>query len=125
MDGSENFPLRSSHLEPPRTVLPGVAAEKIKLVLDFWVTQTGTARVDELLKLLDLADLQARGSVVERVTMELRDEITNPDPADVPPVGPAETLPLDPAAIAALVQQEEEQSAAAGWGVAPASAVVE
>jgi radical SAM-linked protein len=95
------------------------------LVLDFWVTQTGTARVDELLKLLDLTDLQERGSVVERVTMEIRDEITNPDSADVPPVGPAETLPLDQAAIAALVQLEEEKSTVAGWGVSPASAVVE
>jgi radical SAM-linked protein len=95
------------------------------LILDFWVTQTGTARVDELLKLLDLADLRDTGSVVERSTVEIRDEVSNPDPADSPPVGPAETLPLDPAAIAALVQQEEEQSATVGWSVSPTRAVVE
>jgi radical SAM-linked protein len=95
------------------------------LVLDLWVTQTGTARFDELLKLLDLADLLDTGSVVERAAMEIRDEVTNPDSADVPPDGPAETLPLDSAAIAALVRREEEQSATVGWNVSPAGAVVE
>jgi hypothetical protein len=119
--------LRNLHIETSKLLEQHSQANTgvDSLVLDFWVTQTGTARVDELFKLLDLTDLQERGSVVERVTMEIRDEITNPDSADVPPVGPAETLPLDQAAIAALVQQEEEKSTVAGWGVSPASAVVE
>lgn len=112
--------LRSLHSE---TVVE--ADRKHTLVLDLWVTQTGTARVDELLNLLDLADLPDTGSVIERVTVEIHDEVMNPDPADVPPAGPAEILPLDPAAIAALVRREEEQSAAVGWSVSPASAVVE
>jgi radical SAM-linked protein len=118
--------LRSLHIET------GEAAEHLQvnrgaefLILDFWVTQTGTARVDELLKLLDLDDLRDAGSVVERSTVEIRDEVSNPDPADSPPAGPAETLPLDPAAIAALVQQEQEQAATVGWSVSPGSAVVE
>ena len=34
------------------------------LLLDLWVTQTGTARADELLKLLSLADLLDSGVVV-------------------------------------------------------------
>jgi hypothetical protein len=101
------------------------SAQKHTLILNLWVTQTGTARVDELLKLLDLADLPDAGSVIERVSVEIRDEVLNPDPADVPPAGPAEILPLDPAAIAALVRQEEEQAAALWWSVSPASAVVE
>jgi radical SAM-linked protein len=112
--------LRSLHIETDLE-----SARKHALILDLWVTQTGTARVDELLKLLDLADLPDTGSVIERVTVEIRDEVTNPDPADVPPAGPAEILPLDPAAIAALIRQEEEQTAAVGWSVSPASAVVE
>lgn len=101
------------------------APDSAALTLDFWVTQTGTARVDELLQLLDLHDLPAAGAVVERAAMEIHDEVLNPDPADVPPEGPAETLPLDPAAIAALARREEEQSAAAGWSVSHAGAVVE
>lgn len=80
-----------------------------RLVLDVWVTQTGTARADELLKLLDVADLVEAGAVVERVTVELRDEVTNTDPADVPPDGPADTMPLDPATVAALTEKDEEQ----------------
>jgi radical SAM-linked protein len=119
--------LRSLHVETPGAARSaGVDPDLThKLILDFWVTQTGTARVDELLKLLDLVDLPDTGSVVERATVEIRDEVSNPDPADVPPSGPAETLPLDPAAIAALVRQEEEQSAAVGWSMLPASPVVE
>ncbi|HEV3440148.1 MAG TPA: TIGR03936 family radical SAM-associated protein [Gemmata sp.] len=126
--------LRGLHVETSREGIsqefaPGAAnsetAEFSVLVLDLWVTQTGTARVDELLKLLDLDDLPEAGAVVERATVEIRDEVSNPDSADVPPTGPAETLPLDPAAIAALVRQDEEQSAAVGWSVSPASPVVE
>jgi radical SAM-linked protein len=95
------------------------------LELDLWVTQTGTARADELLKLLEVSDLIDAGELVERTTLEIRDEITNPDPADVPPDGPADTHRLDPAAIAALTQADEDQPAAAGWGASPPGPVVE
>jgi radical SAM-linked protein len=94
------------------------------LVLDLWVTQTGTARADELLKLLGVADLLDAGAVVARATVELRDETPETDPADVPPDGPAETLPLEPAALAALSRGEQEQAAAAR-AVSPAGLVVE
>jgi radical SAM-linked protein len=96
-----------------------------QLVLDLWVTQTGTARADELLKLLGVADLTDAGSIVTRTTLELRDEVTNTDPADVPPDGPADTQRLDPAVIAALERADEEQPAAAGWGASPVGPVVE
>jgi radical SAM-linked protein len=96
------------------------------LLLDLWVTQTGTARAEELLKLLDLSDLPEAGTVVERSTVELHDEVLNLDPADVPPVGAAETLPLEPAALAALDRREDEEvTASAGWGLSPAGPVVE
>jgi radical SAM-linked protein len=95
------------------------------LCADLWVTQTGTARADELLKLLGAADLPDAGAVVARTTVELRDEVVAGDPTDQPPDGPADTLPLDSAAIAALSQPEEEQPAAAGWGLSPAGPVVE
>jgi hypothetical protein len=96
------------------------------LILDLWVTQTGTARADELLKLLHLAELPESGAVMERVTVELHDEAPNLDAADVPPIGPAETLPLEPAAVAALDRRDEEEAtAAAGWGASPAGPVVE
>jgi radical SAM-linked protein len=125
--------LRGLHIETSEKISRTFAAsttnaetaEPTVLVFDLWVTQTGTARVDELLKLLDLADLPDAGAVVERAIVEIRDEVSNPDSADVPPTGPAETLPLDPAAFAALVRQDEEQSAAVGWSVSPASPVVE
>ncbi|MBA4189392.1 MAG: hypothetical protein C0467_15465 [Planctomycetaceae bacterium] len=79
------------------------------LEFDLWVTGTGTARADELVKLLNVADLIDGGYVVERTTVELRDEVVSLDPADVPPDGPADTLPLDAAAIATLTQKDEDQ----------------
>ena len=94
------------------------------LTRDLWVTQTGTARVDELLKLLDVADLLDAGAIAERAVLEIRDEFTNTDAADVPPDGPADTLPLDPATIAELTRKEEEL-AAASWAISPAGPVVE
>lgn len=92
-----------------RPYLRGLNVAANHLEIDIWVTGTGTARADELMKLLDVADLIDDGSVVERTTVELRDEVANADPADVPPDGPADTLPLDPAAIANLTQKDEEQ----------------
>jgi radical SAM-linked protein len=115
--------LRIEHVSP--SLGEGVG-EGSFLLLDLWVTKTGTARADELLKLLDLADLPDAGAVVARTTVEVHDEAPNPDPADVPPVGPAEILPLEPAALAALNRRDdEEEPAAAGWGASPAGPVVE
>jgi radical SAM-linked protein len=108
-----------------RPYFRGLRVRGNELSLDLWVTPTGTARADELLKLLDVANLLNAGTVVERTTVEIHDEAPNGDPADVPPIGPAETLPLDPAAIADLSRPEEEQHAVAGWGASPAGPVVE
>jgi radical SAM-linked protein len=44
------------------------------LEMDFWVTPNGTARPEEVLKLLDLADLLDAGAVLHRTTLELHDE---------------------------------------------------
>jgi len=95
------------------------------LSLDLWVTQTGTARADELLRLLGLADLPDSGSILSRSLVELRDEITGSDPADVPPDGPAETLPLAPAAAAAAFRDREPPSITAHWGATLSGPVVE
>jgi radical SAM-linked protein len=95
------------------------------LVLDFWVTQTGTARAEELLRPLGLTDLLDQGAVLERTVVEVRDEVSNP--TDHPPDGPADALPLEPAAVAALLRHEDEptQPAGAHWGASPSGPVVE
>src|SRR5262249_57172689 len=119
-----NLSVASGGSEPPVLGWNRGLTSPARLTLDLWVTQTGTARADEILRLLDITDLTDAGAVVERTTVELHDEVPNPDPADGPPTGPAETLPLDPAAIAALVREDEEQSAAAAGGPSPAGPVV-
>jgi radical SAM-linked protein len=100
-----------------------------RLTLDLWVTQTGTARAEELLDLLGLPDLIDTGAVLERATVEIRDEITATDPADIPPDGPADAVPLTGAEVAALTarldDEENEQPAEAGWGASPNGPVVE
>ncbi|MBA4064006.1 MAG: hypothetical protein C0501_09900 [Isosphaera sp.] len=96
------------------------------LELDLWVTQTGTARADELLKLLNVADLLDAGAVAARAVLEVRDETPTTDPADGPPDGPADTRPLDPAAAAALAARDaERQPAAAAWDPSHTGPVVE
>jgi radical SAM-linked protein len=82
------------------------------LSLDFWVTNTGTARADELLSILNLTDVLEAGAVLRRTAFELRDEITQSDPPDQPPDGPAETLPLPPAAARAAHRDNEFTPAA-------------
>ncbi len=94
--------------------------------LDLWVTQTGTARADELLKLLGLSDLVDSGYALSRDLVELRDEITGTaDPADQPPDGPADTLPLDPAAVGAAHRDNENTPTEAQWGSTLSGPVVE
>jgi radical SAM-linked protein len=44
------------------------------LEMDLWVTPKGTARPEEILGLLGLADLTAHGAVLERTLLELHDE---------------------------------------------------
>ncbi|MFO0798893.1 MAG: TIGR03936 family radical SAM-associated protein [Gemmataceae bacterium] len=80
-----------------RPYLRSVAVRDNTLTLDLWVTTTGTARADELLRLLGVDDLLDAGCVLERTLVELRDEAAAPlDPTDIPPDGPADTRPADP-----------------------------
>ncbi len=100
------------------------------LRLDLWVTQTGSARVDELLHLLRIEDLIDTGAVLSRTVVEIRDEITTTiDPADVPPDGPADSVPLSGAEVAALSarlnEESNQQPIEAGWGASPNGPVVE
>jgi len=96
-----------------------------RLALDLWVTQTGTARADELLRLLNLADVPDLGGVPRRELLELRDEVTGSDSADVPPDGPAETLPLAPGAAVAALRDREPPNLAVHWGATLAGPAVE
>ncbi|HUR55383.1 MAG TPA: TIGR03936 family radical SAM-associated protein [Gemmataceae bacterium] len=96
------------------------------LEIDLWVTGTGSAKAEEVIRLLGVADVQAAGAVLERAAMEIYDEVPNPDPADMPPSGPAEVLPLDPAIAAAMKRDEDlNQPAGADWGASPSGPVVE
>lgn len=108
-----------------RPYLRQLAVADGSLLLDLWVTQTGTARADELLRPLGVDDLPDAGAVLERTTVEIRDEVA-PNQPDGPPDGPADTLPLEPAAVAAAARREQpNQPAPAEWGLSPAGPVVE
>ena len=108
-----------------RPYLRSVVVNDSTLTLDLWVTQTGTARADELLRLLNLADAPDLGGVLRRELLELRDEVTGSDSADVPPDGPAETLPLGPGAAVAALRDREPPNLAAHWGATLAGPAVE
>lgn len=95
------------------------------LELDLWVTGTGSAKAEELLRQMGMLDVQASGEVLERIEIEVHDEVPTPDAADAPP-GQAEVLLLDLAIAAAMKRDEESnQPAGADWGASPNGPVVE
>src|SRR5262245_13277000 len=77
-----------------RPFLRDLRAGSDALEIDLTVTPTGTARADEVLALLGVADLLVAGAVVERAVLELHDENHNAQPA-------AQARELDPLAHAA------------------------
>ena len=90
------------------------------------MTGNGSAKAEEVIRLLGVADVHAAGAVLERTALEVYDEVPAPDPADLPPSGPADVLPLDPAIAAAMKRDEESnQPAGADWGASPNGPVVE
>lgn len=90
------------------------------LELNLWVTGSGTARADELLKLLGVSDLLDAGFVLARSELELRDE-TPPGQPDAPPDGPPDTAPLEYTPAPA----GDDEPADPTWGLSPNGPVVE
>ncbi len=109
-----------------RPFLRSIRVDEGAVTFDLWVTPTGTARADELVRLLGLEDVADAGAVLERVKLEIHDETPPGDAADGPPTGPAESRPLEPAALAAAAGRDDtNQPAAASWGASPNGPVVE
>lgn len=95
-----------------------ISADMIEL--DLWVTPTGTARADELLRLLGLDG--ATDAVLERTDLEIHDELP-PGATDAPPEGPPETTPLEH--VPAAAADEDDGIRPATWGLSPNGPVVE
>ncbi len=109
-----------------RPYLRDLRVDESGLTLDLWVTSSGTARADELSKLIGVDDLVEAGAVLERAELEVHDEAPPPaDPADAPPTGPADTRPLDRAAVPPPAKTDDAQPAGASWGASPNGPVVE
>ena len=100
-------------LESTRRVTTRRSDEEFQI--DLWVTQNGTARADELLKLLGLEDCPAA-----RSDLAIRDE-TPPGQPDAPPDGAPDTAPLEytPVGIPGDDSTEPE------WGLSPNGPIVE
>ena len=118
------------HPTPRRTdirpYLRGLSVTPGEVTFDLWVTPCGSARGDELTRLLGLTEVVAGGSVLTRVTLEIHDELTAP-PLDGPPEGRPETAPLEhvPAALARDAAHDASPPPAATWGPSPDGPEVE
>jgi radical SAM-linked protein len=104
-----------------RPYLRNVAIADGTLLLNFWVTNTGTARAEEVLRLLEIHDLLEAGPVLERTWIALRDEADTAD--GEPPDGPADSRPLDRPAT--IERDTEHAPAEAHWGASPVGPRVE
>jgi radical SAM-linked protein len=90
---------------------------------DLWVTQSGTARTDELIALLKLPDPLDTGAVIERTDIELHDETPRGQP-DAPPDGPPDLRPYEHSA-GTVPAATELPTAMATWGLSPNGPEVE
>ncbi len=110
---SDPFRLEDSTLKGSDDLAQGNALGT--LAMNLWVTQNGTARADELLKLLGLEDCPAA-----RSDLAIRDE-TPPGQPDAPPDGAPDLAPLEytPVGIPG------DDSAEPEWGLSPNGPIVE
>lgn len=100
-----------------------INVENDAIYFDLWVTQSGTARTDELIVKLGLPSPLDTGAIVERLDIELHDE-TPADVTDAPPSAPADLKPLEHSPDALSVEAEPA-TAAATWGLSPEGPEVE
>jgi radical SAM-linked protein len=69
-----------------RPYLSEIRVDGASLEIVLWVTPNGTARPEEVLAFLGLEDLPESGTLVERVSLELHDEVSGDDLAGPPPI---------------------------------------
>lgn len=92
------------------------------VAFDLWVTGTGTARGEELVRLVGLAGHVRAGALMARMTLEIHDEIDAASAPDGPPVGPPDVEHLSHVAGAVPAADETPR---ATWGLSPAGPAVE
>lgn len=109
------------------------------LEMFLWVTPAGTARADEIIRLVGLEAHHRAGALLTRIAVEIHDEVSGADAADGPPQGPAEVVRLDrpnprpapnPAGFGSADVSSEIDAAGAGagrgtWGLSPNGPEVE
>ncbi len=103
-----------------RPYIRGIQALAGSLHLDLWITQNGTAKAEEIIRLLGLHDLLDEGAVLVRTDLDIRDEAVLTD--DLPPDGPPESAPLEHAPVGA---EDDAMAGTATWGMSPNGPVVE
>jgi len=127
----ERIWVERDHPTPRRTnirpYLRGLEVQSDQLCMDLWVTGQGTARGDEILKLLGLHEGLLQGGQFARDDLELTDEIPfgpgDAGPPDQPPQGPPEIeLRHEPTQGTPKTTLD---SALPSWGLSPHGPVVE
>jgi radical SAM-linked protein len=103
-----------------RPYLRDIRIDSDAVTFDLWVTGGGTARLDELIELMNLAET---AGAQHRTRLDLRDE-TDIEPGEPPIDRPAETRPPQAVTVAARTATDETP-AAPTWGLSPAGPVVE
>jgi len=93
------------------------------LDIDLWVTQNGTGKAEEILKLLTLNETFNSGQLVQRTDLEIHDEIL-PSSQDAPPTEPPEHAILEHVPTSGE-NEETVSTEPQSWGLSPNGPVVE
>ena len=108
-----------------RPFIRRLAIEQAAILLDFWITPGGTARPDEVLRLLGLEAAWLGEGRIERRLLELRDELPPERAAEGPDraINPARPLPRG--YRPELLLPVESVAQPGEWGASPNGPVVE
>lgn len=97
------------------------------LEMAVWVTQDGSARADELVRALDVQHLVDAGGVIERVNLEIEDEV-DPAQAIIRPALPTRDDRFKwerPSIRLPTESLMKPETATAHWGASPSGPIVE
>jgi radical SAM-linked protein len=110
-----------------RPYIKSLRYDNRSLEIDLWITPDGGARADEIVRALGLQDLLDAGSAIERIELELADEVDSGEGTAAPCLPSREQRAAYERPLNRPVERPESKQPvhAAHWGASPSGPIVE